>query len=558
MTTIAAGASATITVASGGQVAISSNGGLWTTLETPTIGPARASNHGPTAHTRIYGPYVGGATLVITNQSVNTFNYVDYEVGATTLGTIAVGANQTFTLTPQGTLSVSNPSGYWQVVVTPAIGNVSTSVYGPGTGNMVFGPYPAGATVVVTNQTGAALVTSMVTVTNAGSVVTTNALVSNRLQIGTSNQSFTNNTACQRQHTATTQGDISALVFTEVQWSLNASFGITQQGVYSFQKWVEYPQGTFTPVLYSGVATAAMAAGGKQIASDPLAITIPAGATWWEHTVNVTGSATFISTIELPVAAATLGVLDSKYAFSTAPAHQSVGQASTFMFGSAIISGTITGPAAAKSVFIVGDSILWGTGDVTAAGAKQGTGSLDRTLDVAGIGHAKFSIGGMSASDLATIVTAGSAQWVAYIAAIKAVCTHTIFEYGVNDFVLGQTLTQLQASAQTVVGAFSGKINGLSTLSPRTTTTDGYATVANQTVKTDGQWSSAPSYNAAVRALPANFTFYVDFADACMTARDSGIWKSSPQVGFVPTTDGTHPTSAMANYVSANMTITLP
>jgi hypothetical protein len=182
MTTIAAGASATITVASGGQVAISSNGGLWTTLETPTIGPARASNHGPTAHTRIYGPYVGGATLVITNQSVNTFNYVDYEVGSTTLGTIAVGASTTFTLTPQGTLSVSNPSGYWQVVVTPAIGNATTSVYGPGTGNMIFGPYPAGATVAVTNQTGASLVTSMVTAQYAfitGTIGGTNVLTAN-------------------------------------------------------------------------------------------------------------------------------------------------------------------------------------------------------------------------------------------------------------------------------------------------------------------------------------------------------------------------------------------
>lgn len=182
MTTIAAGASATITVAPGGQVATSSNGGLWTTLETPTIGPARASNHGPTAHTRIYGPYVGGATLVITNQSVNAFNYVDYEVGATTLGTIAVGASTTFTLTPQGTLSVSNPSGYWQVSVTPAIGNVSTSVFGPGTGNMVFGPYQAGATVVVTNQTGAALVTSMVTAQYAfitGTIGGTNVLTAN-------------------------------------------------------------------------------------------------------------------------------------------------------------------------------------------------------------------------------------------------------------------------------------------------------------------------------------------------------------------------------------------
>jgi hypothetical protein len=168
MTTIAAGASATITVAPGGQVAVASNGGSWVSVETPVVGPVRTSNHGPTAHTRVFGPYAQGATLVITNQSVNAFNYVDYEVGATTLGTIAVGASTTFTLTPQGTLSVSNPSGYWQVAITPIIGNTTTAVYGPGQGNMGFGPYPAGATIVVTNQSGATLVTSLVSA-NGGS-----------------------------------------------------------------------------------------------------------------------------------------------------------------------------------------------------------------------------------------------------------------------------------------------------------------------------------------------------------------------------------------------------
>lgn len=168
MTTIAAGASATITVASGGQVSVSSNGGFWTVVETPVVGSARSALHGPVAHTRVFGPYSLGATLVITNQSVNTFNYVDFEVGMTTLGTIAVGSAQTFTLTDQGNVSVSNPSGYWQVAVTPAIGAATTAVYGPGTGSMTFGPYPVGATVVVMNQTGATLVTSMVTAQSGG------------------------------------------------------------------------------------------------------------------------------------------------------------------------------------------------------------------------------------------------------------------------------------------------------------------------------------------------------------------------------------------------------
>jgi hypothetical protein len=160
MTTIASGSSATITIASGGSVSVASNGGFWTTTETPVGGVARTERHGPTAHARIYGPYALGASLTIINQSVNAFNYVDYELSSPVSSTILVGASQTFTLADRGTVVISNPAGFWQVAVTPAIGQPSTQVYGPGAGNMTFGPYVAGATVVVTNQSGATLVVS--------------------------------------------------------------------------------------------------------------------------------------------------------------------------------------------------------------------------------------------------------------------------------------------------------------------------------------------------------------------------------------------------------------
>lgn len=174
MTTIAAGANATITVAAGGSVSIASSGGLWTSVETPVGGTPRSVIHGPTAHTRVFGPFVAGATLVLTNQTVAGFTYIDYEVPSVTLGTIAVGAASTFTLTPGGSVTVNNPAGLWQVTVTPAIGSPTTAVYGPAYGNMGFGPYPAGATVVVTNQTGSALVTSQLTAAggSAGVAVT--------------------------------------------------------------------------------------------------------------------------------------------------------------------------------------------------------------------------------------------------------------------------------------------------------------------------------------------------------------------------------------------------
>jgi hypothetical protein len=153
MTTIAAGSSASVTLEDGGQVAVATNGGMWRTVETPIIGAVRTAIHGPLAHTRVFGAYVGGATLDISNLTANSLVYVEHEVGTTSTTNVAAGSTDEFTLDDQGTVTIATNGGFWSVTVTPIIGGATTGIYGPGSVHQQFGPFAVGATVSITNQT---------------------------------------------------------------------------------------------------------------------------------------------------------------------------------------------------------------------------------------------------------------------------------------------------------------------------------------------------------------------------------------------------------------------
>lgn len=390
---------------------------------------------------------------------------------------------------------------------------------------------------------------------------TTGAIVGDRLRFPTASFSYASLIASQIQHTAPTAGDISNLVFTDAHWFLNTSFSVSAlTPQVTFRKFVEYPQNTFTPILYSGTTNTTMALAQPMRTSDVLAITIPAGATWWEHIVNMSGASASFCSKELPTTGDLLGVTDCKYTAGAGgtPAHQAAADASARSFGSVLITGTIAGVNGAKRAFVQGDSIAWGQGDVTGSGVRGGSGYPSRKMDALGVPYALFARMGMSAFDLVALAAGGfTATFDAYIALINASASHVINEYGVNDLRLGRTKSQLLADYQTIYGKFPGKQIVQTTLTPRSTSGNGWTDEAGQAAQTDGNWAALASTNGDIRTGLANVATVMEVADTAMTARDSGIWKSSPTIGFVPTLDGTHPTSTMADYLSTNTPLTL-
>ncbi|USX25787.1 hypothetical protein NHH73_24940 [Oxalobacteraceae bacterium OTU3CINTB1] len=358
---------------------------------------------------------------------------------------------------------------------------------------------------------------------------------------------------CQIPHVASPEGDISNLVFTDQRTFINDSFvafysTANNTADSAWRKYVEYPIGTFTPVLYGGAAPMVIGNTKRTITSDPLAITIPAGATWFEHTLNLSGVTVDCAAIELPASSAALGTLHAKYATSgNAPAHQTAGTASTFYFGSSLITGTVAA-ANVKSHVILADSLGFGTGDVTGVGAKGSSGMIPRVFDKTGKPYAKFAKGGMGVQHFVALFASANGDLDPYFALLNASATHVANLYGVNDLRLNRTQTQLFADYATVNAKFSGKAMALTTLTPRTDSTDGWATVENQTQRNDGNWGALTSVNTGIRAGIAGITTVIETSDAASTARNSNTWPANS------TTDGTHPNTARSAAVAAAIT----
>ena len=241
-------------------------------------------------------------------------------------------------------------------------------------------------------------------------------------------------------------------------------------------------------------------------------------------------------------------MLYNKYASSgNAPAHQATSTASTLFFGSSLITGTI-GAANVESHIVAGDSVTFGEGDITGVGAKGSSGYIGRVFDKTGKPYVKFAKRGMSASDFVALFASANADLDPYLALVNAAVTHLNNIYGVNDLRLGRTQTQLLADFQTIYGKFPGKVIAQSTLTNRTTSTDGWATIENQTQRSDGNWGALTSVNTAIRAPQANVDIVIEASDAGSTARNSNIWQAAS------TGDGTHANTARAAAMAAAIT----
>lgn len=383
-------------------------------------------------------------------------------------------------------------------------------------------------------------------------VVTNNAIVAST-QYPTASVQIPNGIGCQVPRFASSEGAISNLVFTDVRGYINSTFGISfaaDSSTVTLTKYVEYPQGTFTPVLYGGSAAYGISLALPIRTSDPVNITIPAGAAWWEHTIMMDGTPKDMTILELPAGSTALGTLHAKYTtVGNAPAHQSAGTTSINYFGASLITGTIAA-ANVKSHAFLGDSVAWGEGDITGVGVKGSSGYLGRLFDKNGKAYVKIAKPGMSAFDMVAVFAAASPYFDPFITLVNATATNVANEFGVNDLRLSRTQTQLLADYQTIYSKFSGKTIAQTTLTNRSSSTDAYATTVNQTARSDGNWGAQNAVNDAIRAGLANVTTVIEASDAASTARNSRIWPAPP----VPTVDGTHPNSYMANVMATAIT----
>lgn len=347
---------------------------------------------------------------------------------------------------------------------------------------------------------------------------------------------------------------VSQLYLTFPNWIIGSSYNGSgdQDGSSTYtinECWVEANSTTY-PVLFSGSSSVAVPAGGNSVGVCALPLT--AGSTFITRSYVTPGSSG-----KYPALA--IGAKDNPGDGSLKGsniAHQtgSSGLNSlTDVFGPCMITGLVES-GNSPAVMIIGDSGAAGIGD-SFSGSTTNSGFLPRAL-TGNRPWALYALSGESCSPgWLTVATRRSPLTGPY-------AKYFISEYGGNDLQDGATLAQLksrmiQVWTEALVRNPSIKIFQ-TTLAPKTSTTDGWATTGNQTADftananrpTLNDWiragapmvsgaGVAPGTGGAIVAGQAGhpLTDYFEVADTVESSRNSGLWKAP---GY--TADGIHPT----------------
>lgn len=372
-------------------------------------------------------------------------------------------------------------------------------------------------------------------------IPTDGVLAANRGQFPTNVAVIPDNTVSSRDIWFSPEGDVTNIVVHHVNQYINGSFTLTQGSTGTFSAYLEYPLGTFTQLTYSsGNLTYTLSS--SVVSSDVVpGVTGLAGTKARVHTLQISGGAS-TACIELPANADTIGVGDAKYAWAGAPAYPGAGQASTLFFGANAVTGTVA-KTAARGFAIVGHSIPFGQGDITTSGVKGGSGGHAKGLD-SRYPYVKICKGGMDTSNMAGLRTSGT------LATFIKLCnaTDNIQDFTGGDLRNGTTVAAIKEAIQTVFGMWGNcKRFYLATATDRTDSTDAYATVVNQTPKTDGNWANQITLNTDIRAGLPRVTAVLDFCAVTSSSFNSGVWAAAP----ARTTDGVHPNSYECDNVTA-------
>ncbi|MBJ7519102.1 MAG: hypothetical protein JHC84_05345 [Solirubrobacteraceae bacterium] len=336
---------------------------------------------------------------------------------------------------------------------------------------------------------------------------------------------------------------------------------------------IEYSAVTY-PLFFNGVREVTVDAGATR-RSDPLPIVLPAGATFyiriWMNTVNTGELYTTGGSLNGDV---TIGLTGS---FANGNSVDSTGALGTLSpTASFPLLGAVWGRqlGARRPVYVVtGDSITAGRDDAFSGGTdttgRRSTGWMTRAAD------GDFSVINLAMSGGAVLYFK---QWEyrKRSSTYLSMATHAVVAHGVNDFATDPSAANLRASLATLWLELANR--GLQviacTITPKTTSTDSWATTGNQTKHAneatriavndwlrDGAALDPATLAPVATGTPGALTIgndahpvvaLNDNADAVETARNSGIWKVDGTALWY-TTDGTHPAAAGHLAMAASM-----
>lgn len=308
---------------------------------------------------------------------------------------------------------------------------------------------------------------------------------------------------------------------------------------------IEYPAGTFHTVTWSSATSVTITGGGADVYSDAIPVAIPAGAQFYTRTlVSVASAGQKWPTMDVLQLASAQGD-SATLATGTLPSITGAltPSNSATAFGPVAILGRTAAP---NAVVLIGDSIVSGNGDTQ---TNLATGYISRALNL------EWPILCVAQSGEAASIALGAGTGFAanhvHRKALIQGCgiTHAIINYGNND--LGGS-----ASSATVISALQVIYNLLfslgitvinGTIGTRSTSTDQFKTLANQTVTAEFTPSSQiDTCNAFVKGLPSPVAYTYD-VNAAIRDPSTYKWVANGTAYISCLSDGIHP-SANAGY----------
>lgn len=328
------------------------------------------------------------------------------------------------------------------------------------------------------------------------------------------------------------------IVIPNWRWDANSSKDeVGSGGNATFTASVEYPAGTFTRIQFGGSNSVTVADGDNAV-SDFCTVSIPNDTWFWIRIwcsaavgivyaqLNKTGTikhSVYDAGNGHALTFAASGVVDQT--MSGTVANTAVTPPLPCVMPVAILAN-ITQP----SVFLMGDSITFGYGDTF-----DSSGDLGLTARSVGTSWGYINAGCFDEWVNDTAVAGAYAKRGDLI----QYCSHVICELGHNDiFTNGTAAATIETKLGIMYALAAGKKRYQTTITPRTTSTDAWATTGNQTIAAHN--SIRDTLNTWIRGTPSPLDGYFDTADVLETARNSGIWATPP----TPTADGAHPNQA--------------
>lgn len=312
--------------------------------------------------------------------------------------------------------------------------------------------------------------------------------------------------------------------------------------------------GTLYPVTFGGQSSYTIDSGGAVTSDEVAGLTVAAGTTLYIRTyVTVSGGGQWPGLYGAFTYPDEVSRPGTNLANATGDL-TGTGQSTTDLYGPLRVFGEIAAGQPFYAITVCGDSIAAGTNDDFTI--EPNVGYYQRALWP---GNRPFSIVALPGENGTMLLTQGANR----ADIVGEYADYVINQYGINDLQSGASLAQLQARtfANTVISR-NPWVNGRlqQTLGPKTSSTDGWATTANQTpdaINADrvtfndwvrdgmpeiGQVAVAAGTVGAIRAGQGGhpYTGYIEVADLCESARNSGLWKP----GY--TGDGLHP-NALGN-----------